>query len=121
MSAPQVNPQEVFRGTLPVGASQVVIFVPSVDREGKPINQDYWVDQILTTLGHLFRGATAYPRGRGVWRDDQRGGLLIKERTCHRLFVCRRRGPYNRRADRIIPDFQSVGPRRQSRRGCCYH
>src|SRR6266481_350856 len=79
MSAPQVNPQEVFRGTLPVGASQVVIFVPSVDREGKPINQDYWVDQILTILGHLFRGATAYPRGRGVWRDDQRGGLLIKE------------------------------------------
>ncbi len=79
MSAPQVNPQEVFRGTLPVGASQVVIFVPSVDPEGKPINQDYWVDQVLTTLGHLFRGATAYPRGRGVWRDDQRGGLLIKE------------------------------------------
>jgi hypothetical protein len=33
----------------------------------------------LTTLGHLFRGATAYPRGRGVWRDDARGGALLKE------------------------------------------
>jgi hypothetical protein len=34
---------------------------------------------VLTTLGRLFRGATAYPRGRGVWRDDARGGALLKE------------------------------------------
>ena len=27
----------------------------------------------------MFRGATAYPRGRGVWRDDERGGELLKE------------------------------------------
>jgi hypothetical protein len=27
----------------------------------------------------LFRGATAYPRGRGVWRDDERGETLLKE------------------------------------------
>ena len=37
MSTPQVNPQEVFRATLPLGTSQIVIFVPSLDREGKPI------------------------------------------------------------------------------------
>src|SRR5438105_1868740 len=66
MSTPQVNPQEVFRATLPLGTSQIVIFVPSLDREGKSINQDHSVDQILTTLGYLFRGATAYPRGRGL-------------------------------------------------------
>ncbi len=30
-------------------------------------------------MGRLFRGATAYPRGRGVWRDDERGGTLLKE------------------------------------------
>jgi hypothetical protein len=34
---------------------------------------------VLTTLGRLFRGATAYPRRRGVWRDDARGGALLKE------------------------------------------
>jgi hypothetical protein len=33
----------------------------------------------LATLGLLFRGATAYPRGRGVWRDDERGGTLVTE------------------------------------------
>src|SRR5438874_7433864 len=79
MDDPLVNPQEIFRSHLPVGALLLVIFVPSRDREGQPIDQDYWVDEVLTTLGRLFRGATAYPRGRGVWRDDARGGVLLKE------------------------------------------
>jgi len=57
----------------------VVVFVPSKDRDGTLINQELWVDEVLSTLGKVFRGATAYPRGRGVWRDDDRGGVLIKE------------------------------------------
>src|SRR6184192_3831089 len=73
------DPQTVFRSALPVGTSLVVIFVPSQDRNGQPIDQEYWVDEVLTTLGRLFRGATAYPRGRGVWRDDARGGTLLRE------------------------------------------
>src|SRR5437016_11576891 len=79
MSEPAVNPHEVFHSALPVGTSLVVVFVPSKDREGQPIDQDHWVDEVLTTLGRLFRGATAYPRGKGVWRDDQRGGTLLTE------------------------------------------
>src|SRR3989442_12370191 len=79
MSSATPIPEEVFRCNLPVGTSLVVVFVPSKDREGRPINQDYWVDEVLTTLGTLFRGATAYPRGRGVWRDDARGGTLLRE------------------------------------------
>jgi hypothetical protein len=79
MNGPSVNPQEVFRSQLPVGASLIVIFVPNRDRDVQPIDQEYWVDEILTVLGRLFRGATAYPRGRGVWRDDERGGTLLQE------------------------------------------
>src|SRR5687768_18406034 len=79
MNDPSVDPQEVFRSQLPVGASLIVIFVPSRDRDGQQIDQDYWVDEVLTTLGRLFRGATAYPRGRGVWRDDELGGVLLTE------------------------------------------
>jgi hypothetical protein len=79
MTNPAVNPQEVFHSTLPVGTSLIVIFVPSQDREGRAIDQDFWVDEVLTTLARLFRGATAYPRGRGVWRDDQQGGKLLRE------------------------------------------
>jgi hypothetical protein len=79
MSSPDASPQEIFRSALPAGTSLIVVFVPSKDRNGQPIDQDYWVDEVLTTLGKLFRGATAYPRGRGVWRDDERGGVLLRE------------------------------------------
>jgi hypothetical protein len=58
----------------------VVLFVPSVERDGSTaINQDYWVSQALETLGQLYGGATAFPRARGVWRDDERGGVLVKD------------------------------------------
>src|ERR1700682_5739268 len=79
MSNLPVNPHEVFHSALPAGTSLVAVFVPSKDREGQPIDQDHWVDEVLTTRGRLFRGATAYPRGRGVWRDDERGGTLLTE------------------------------------------
>lgn len=79
MSEEPRSTQTIFRSALPVGTSLVVVFVPSQDRDGQPIDQEYWVDEMLTTLGRLFRGATAYPRGRGVWRDDARGGVLLKE------------------------------------------
>lgn len=55
----------------------LVLFIPSVDRFGAAINQEYWVTECLTTLGGLFGGATAFPQGRGVWRDDEFGGRLV--------------------------------------------
>jgi hypothetical protein len=73
------DPAAVFHTELPIGTSQLVLFVPSKDRSGAAIPQDYWVDEILLTLGRLFRGATAYPRGRGVWRDDLQAGKLVLE------------------------------------------
>jgi hypothetical protein len=65
----------------PAGVEQVTLFVPSVDREGEPIDQAYWSDQALTVFGVLFRGATVFPPGRGVWRDDERGGVLVYDET----------------------------------------
>ncbi len=65
----------------PAGVDQVTLFVPSVDRNGEPIDQGYWTDQALSTFGRLFRGATAFPPGRGVWRDDDRGGELVYDDT----------------------------------------
>lgn len=47
----------------PAGVDQVTLFVPSVDRNGEPIDQSYWTDQALATFGRLFRGATAFPPG----------------------------------------------------------
>lgn len=59
----------------------MTLFVPSVDRFGELIDQSYWTDQALATFGRLFRGATAFPPGRGVWRDDERGGELVYDDT----------------------------------------
>jgi hypothetical protein len=69
-----------FAGAL--GASKaasalLVLFIPSKDRSDQPIDQGFWVEETLTVLGTLFGGATAFPQGRGIWRDDARGGKLL--------------------------------------------
>ena len=66
-----------------VGSKHVQIFLPSVDRDEVPIpqGQDYWVEECLRVMGEQFGGATAFPRSRGVWRDDERGGTLIYDDT----------------------------------------
>lgn len=55
----------------------LVLFIPSVDRDDEPVHQERWVTEALSTCGRLFGGATAFPQGRGVWRDDARGGRLV--------------------------------------------
>jgi hypothetical protein len=56
----------------------LVLFIPSRDRdEVASFDQETWVEEALRTLGELFGGATAYPQGKGVWRDDAKGGRLI--------------------------------------------
>jgi hypothetical protein len=58
----------------------LVLFIPSVERDGiTAVHQDYWVEAALVMFGKLFGGATAYPKARGIWRDDERGGELVKD------------------------------------------
>ena len=58
----------------------VVLFVPSVERDGvTPIDQARWVDAALEMFGRVFGGATAYPKAKGVWRDDERAGTLVTD------------------------------------------
>jgi hypothetical protein len=67
---------------LQVGRKRVlaVLFVPSVERDGvTPINQEHWRDAALELFGRVFGGATAYPKATGIWRDDGRGGVLVKD------------------------------------------
>ena len=77
----KTNIKRTLGATHPVGASQVLLFIPDRSREGAPIEQQYWVDEALNVMGKIFRGATAFPPGRGVWRDDEAGGELLKEQT----------------------------------------
>src|SRR5438105_2669543 len=59
------------------GTVLIVLFVPSVDRDRQAIDHAFWRDEALRVLRMLFGGATAFPQGRGVWRDDERGGALV--------------------------------------------
>ena len=60
------------------GASTLlVLFIPSRDRTDEAIDQGYWVAEALKGRGTLFGGATAFPQGKGVWRDDAQGGKLL--------------------------------------------
>ena len=61
-------------------ANLLVLFIPSADRAGNPLgkkDQKGWVRKALQLLGRQFTGATAFPRGWGIWRDDARGGRLV--------------------------------------------
>jgi hypothetical protein len=64
-------------GASKAASTLLVLFIPSRDRADQPIDQDYWVDEALAALGTLFGGATAFPQGRGVWRDDAQNGKLL--------------------------------------------
>ena len=66
-------------GTGKTGTSLLVLFVPSVDRDEQAIDQEAWVTKTLEFLGTTFGGATAFPKARGIWRDDQRGGQLVPD------------------------------------------
>jgi hypothetical protein len=55
----------------------LVLFIPSKDRTDEPIDQEFWVQESLNVLGTFFGGATAFPQGKGVWRDDAQGGRLL--------------------------------------------
>lgn len=64
-------------GAAHAGGCLIVLFVPSVDREETAIDQEAWVTASLKMLGTYFRGGTAFPQGRGVWRDDAREGRWV--------------------------------------------
>jgi hypothetical protein len=54
--------------------------VPSVERDRTTaVNQTHWVDAALDMFGRVFGGATAYPKAKGIWRDDEGGGTLVKD------------------------------------------
>lgn len=71
----------ILGATRPAGTEEITLFVPERDVEGRAIGQSVWVKAFLDLFGRLFGGATALPRGRGVWRDDRHGGRLVFERT----------------------------------------
>ena len=78
---PKRRKDRLLGATRPLGTEEITMFVPELDIEGRAIGQAGWVRAFLDLFGRLFGGATAFPRGQGVWRDDRHGGRLVFEKT----------------------------------------
>jgi hypothetical protein len=64
-------------GASKTASTLLVLFIPSRDRHDQTIDQGHWVEKELRVLGTMFGGATAFPQGKGIWRDDAQGGKLL--------------------------------------------
>ncbi len=60
-------------GASKAASALLALFIPSKDRSDKAINQRFWVEEALSTLGTLFGGATAFPKGKGYGVTTPRG------------------------------------------------
>src|SRR5262245_9217561 len=75
--APKMADYATRLGASKAASWLLVLYIPSQDRSEEPIDQQYRVGEALKMLGECCGGATAFPRGRGVWRDDAQGGKLL--------------------------------------------
>jgi len=56
---------------------KVTLYIPTRDRDEKPVEFESWVAEAMTLLSEIGGGATRLPPAEGAWlRDD---GQLIKE------------------------------------------
>lgn len=56
----------------------VSVFIPSLTREGQPVEAAYWRDEAVKVMSRLFGGATSVS-GFGGWLDAERGGKVKQE------------------------------------------
>jgi len=56
----------------------VCVFVPSLTRDGRPLNHPFWRDETVLAMSRLFGGATAV-EGVGGWLDKEQGDRIKRE------------------------------------------
>jgi hypothetical protein len=74
------KPEPKIEGTAETRSVLIILFVPSADRDGRTLGtQDEWKAKALDFFGDTYGGATAMPRAEGIWRDDERGGNMVRD------------------------------------------
>jgi hypothetical protein len=56
----------------------VALFVPSEERDGTPLDHEYWRNETVRTLSMLFGGATSI-QGYGGWLDVEQDNKVLEE------------------------------------------
>jgi hypothetical protein len=60
-----------FGADEPSYSSRLGVYIPSHDKNGRLVDQNPWVDEIMSTLCRYFGGATALPPAKGIWRNPE--------------------------------------------------
>jgi hypothetical protein len=66
---------------------RITIYIPSRDKEGKPIEHEIWVEKAMEFLSQVGGGATRMPPARGAWRNPASGALIIEDVTLVYSFI----------------------------------
>jgi hypothetical protein len=71
-----VNLAELFQATK-TESNLLVLYIPSGDRDEKPIDQELWVNKALAMLGTPFGGGTASRRAKGSGETMRAGQAYL--------------------------------------------
>lgn len=81
----------------------VMVYIPSEDRDEKPIDHEYWRIEAVRLMSKLFGGATSV-RGVGGWLDRERGGK-VKEEENSMVFSFMDEEDWNEENIPVLKDF----------------
>ncbi len=76
-----VNLVEALGAAEEATQDRITIYVPSRDRDGKPVDFESWVMSALEILSRVGGGATRMPAAQGAWLNPDTGALVIEEVT----------------------------------------
>jgi hypothetical protein len=65
----------------------ITIYVPSRDRDGKPVDFEGWVVRTLELLSQVGGGATRMPPAQGAWLNPKTDALIIEDVTLVYAYV----------------------------------
>lgn len=68
LGAEGANPKDAY----------VAVFIPSKERDGRPLDHEYWRNEAVKVMSGLFGGATSV-RGLGGWLDAEQDGKVKEE------------------------------------------
>ncbi len=82
----------------------IMLFVPSHDRKQKRLSdQDQWAYAGLRLFADLYRGATAFPNLKGIWRCDD--GTDVLDEPILLQSLVRREDAVNEEKLELLADF----------------
>jgi hypothetical protein len=64
-------------GASKAASALLVLFIPNNDRRDRSIDQRYWIKDTLNVLGTWFGGATPFPRGEWISRDNAQSDKFL--------------------------------------------